>query len=177
MKYLGLLRKTASLVVLTVAITVGIPEDAKASLVNDSISSYPVTNPVDDELALQLQAALDNSLGGIPGASVAIISPQGSWIGVSGVSNLETGAAVVSDDRFQIGSITKMFVATTVLQLVEEGKLSLDDTLDKWLSSEVVGAIPYHESITVRQLLNHTSGLSDYLGPLFQQHRLILLYF
>lgn len=167
MKYLGLLGKTAASVVLTIAVTVGISEDAKAALTGASVSSYAVTNPVSDSLELQLQNALDQSLGDIPGASVAIISPKGSWVGVSGVSNLQTGTEVVLEDRFQIGSITKTFVATTVLQLVEEGKLSLEDNLAQWLPPEVVSAIPNSESITVRQLLNHTSGVSDYLDPLF----------
>lgn len=167
MKYLGLLGKTAASVVLAIAVTVGISENAKASLTGNPVSSYAVTNPVSDSLALQLQNALDQSLGDIPGASFAIISPKGSWVGVSGVSNLQTGTEVVLEDRFQIGSITKTFVATTVLQLVEEGKLSLEDNLDQWLPPEVVSTLPNHESITVRQLLNHTSGLSDYLNPLF----------
>ena len=61
-------------------------------------------------------------------------------------------------DRFRIGSETKMFVSTVVLQLVGEGKLSLDDTVERRLP----GLIPNGSDITVRQLLNHTSGLYDY---------------
>lgn len=166
MKSLGWMGKTSASVILAIAVTVGISEEAKAALTGDSVSSYAATNPVSDSLALQLQNALDQSLGDIPGASVEIISPKGSWVGVSRVSNLQTGTEVVLENRFQIGSITKTFVATTVLQLVEEGKLSLEDNLDQWLPPEVVSAIPNHESITVWQLLNHTSGVSDYLNPL-----------
>ena len=62
------------------------------------------------------------------------------------------------DDRFRIASITKSFVATVVLQLVGEGKLSLSDTVEKFLP----GLVPNGDKITVRQLLNHTSGLYDY---------------
>jgi D-alanyl-D-alanine carboxypeptidase len=69
-------------------------------------------------------------------------------------------------DRFRIGSVTKSFVATVVLQLVGEGRLGLDDPLERWLP----GAVPGGERITIRQLLNHTSGLYNYtdalLGPL-----------
>jgi D-alanyl-D-alanine carboxypeptidase len=63
-----------------------------------------------------------------------------------------------ASDRFRIGSITKTFVATVVLQLVGEGKLSLADTVERW----VPGLVPNGGAITVRQLLNHTSGLFSY---------------
>jgi Tol biopolymer transport system component len=62
------------------------------------------------------------------------------------------------DQRFRIGSVTKTFTATLVLQLVDEGKLRLDDTLD----DHVRGAVPRGDEITVRQLLLHRSGLVDY---------------
>ncbi|GFE67444.1 serine hydrolase [Chroococcus sp. FPU101] len=169
MKYLGLLSQTVASLVLAIAVTVSISEDAQASFTGTSVNSYEVTNTVSDDLDAQLQNALDQALDDIPGAAVAIVSPRGTWFGASGASNLQTGTEVVLEDRFQIGSITKTFVATTILQLVEEGRLSLDDTLDQWLPPSVVSAIPNHESITIRQLLNHTSGLSDYLDPLFIQ--------
>ncbi len=63
-------------------------------------------------------------------------------------------------DRFRVGSITKTFVATVVLQLVGERKLALADTVERWLP----GVAPNGNQITVRQLLNHTSGLFDYGG-------------
>jgi D-alanyl-D-alanine carboxypeptidase len=169
MNHSGLLGRTAASALLAIAITLGFSDNAKAFSMKNANSHSPLTNAVSDELAPQLQAALDQSLGDIPGASVAIVSPKGTWFGVSGLANLETGTAVVPEDRFQIGSITKTFVATTVLQLAEEGKLSLDDTLDDWLPSAVTDSIPNHERITIRQLLSHTSGVADYLDALFLQ--------
>ncbi len=62
-------------------------------------------------------------------------------------------------DRFRVGSITKSFIATVMLQLVGGGKLKLDDSLDRWLP----GLVPDGRSITVRELLQHTSGLYDYV--------------
>lgn len=61
-------------------------------------------------------------------------------------------------DRFRIGSLTKTFVATVVLQLVGEGRLSLDDSVERWLP----GLVPNGDRITIRELLNHTSGLFDF---------------
>jgi len=62
------------------------------------------------------------------------------------------------DDRFRIGSITKTFVSTVVLQLVAERQSSLADSVQRWLP----GIVPNDSDITVRQLLNHTSGLFDF---------------
>ena len=78
----------------------------------------------------------------------------------SGYGNLKQKTRLRTSDRFRVGSITKTFVATLVLQLVGEGKLSLDDTVEQRLP----GVIPNGKAITVRQLLNMTSGLFDYLN-------------
>ena len=70
-------------------------------------------------------------------------------------SRLRTDGRCVRTDRFRAGSITKPFVATVVLQLVGERRLSLSDTVERWLP----GILPYGDQVTVRQLLNHTSGV------------------
>jgi D-alanyl-D-alanine carboxypeptidase len=61
-------------------------------------------------------------------------------------------------DRFRVGSLTKSFVSTVILRLVGEGALTLDDTVEHWLP----GQVPNGQAITIRMLLNHTSGLFDY---------------
>jgi len=114
-------------------------------------------------LADDLQEIIQRSLQGtqIPGASAAVVTPDGTtWVGTEGVSNLSTGKAVSVNDRFNIGSTTKAIVATTVLQLVEEGKLNLSDTLNEYIP-KVADQLPNGDRITIRELLNHTSGLPD----------------
>jgi D-alanyl-D-alanine carboxypeptidase len=69
-----------------------------------------------------------------------------------------TQRPMLAGDRFRVGSITKTFVATLVLQLAAEHRLSLDDTVERWLP----GLVPGGEAISVRQLLRHQSGLFDY---------------
>ena len=64
--------------------------------------------------------------------------------------------------RFLIASVSKTFTSVAVLKLVEEGKLSLDDPIDRWLEPDLVARIPNGKTITVRQLLDHTSGIADY---------------
>ncbi|MEU4603277.1 serine hydrolase domain-containing protein [Kribbella sp. NPDC023972] len=84
------------------------------------------------------------------------------WRGASGVAEVGTTRAVPVNGRFRAGSITKTFVATVVLQLVDEGELRLEDPVEKWLP----GVVPNGQQITVRHLLNHTSGLYDFKDTL-----------
>ncbi|MFD7153958.1 serine hydrolase domain-containing protein [Kribbella sp. NPDC059898] len=84
------------------------------------------------------------------------------WRGSSGVAELGTSRPVPAAGRFRAGSITKTFVSTVVLQLVAEGRMRLDDPVERWLP----GVVPNGGNITVRQLLNHTSGLYDYKNTL-----------
>ncbi|HDR7968879.1 serine hydrolase domain-containing protein [Bacillus pacificus] len=81
----------------------------------------------------------------------------------AGVADLNTKKPVKSDYRFRIGSVTKTFTATTVLQLVGENRVQLDDPIEKWLPGLVQGNGYDGNQITIRQLLNHTSGIAEYL--------------
>jgi D-alanyl-D-alanine carboxypeptidase len=78
----------------------------------------------------------------------------------SGLGTLRPRTRIRVTDRFRAGSVTKTFVATVVLQLVQEHRLGLDDTVDQWLP----GLVPNGQRIKLRQLLNMTSGLFDYLN-------------
>ena len=104
----------------------------------------------------QMQEALDENLKDydVKGASAAVIMPgHPPWLGTSGISH--DTVAMKSDMLFAIGSITKNVVAALTFRLAEEGVLSLEDSLFKWLPT-----YPKVDStITLRQLLHHTSGL------------------
>ena len=109
----------------------------------------------------EVQVALDRIIAsGMPGAVVLARDGDRTTILAGGYGNVKQKTAVKPTDRFRVGSVTKTFVATVVLQLVAEGKLALDDTVEQRLP----GAIPNGKGITVRQLLNMTSGLFDYLN-------------
>ncbi|OKJ54986.1 peptidase [Streptomyces sp. CB02009] len=117
-----------------------------------------------------LQAAVD---AGVPGAVAQARDGRGAWTGTAGERR--------GNDRYRVGSITKTFVATVLLQLQAEGRLDLDDPVEKWLPGVVRGNGHDGRRITVRQLLNHTSGVysvtSDpgfqekIFGPGFLEHR------
>jgi D-alanyl-D-alanine carboxypeptidase len=110
-----------------------------------------------------LQRLVDEVVeAGAPGAIALIRTGQRTWQGVGGLGDLHARHPARPADRFRIGSVTKSFVATVVLQLAGEGRLGLDDSLQRWLP----GAVPGGEHITIRQLLNHTSGLYNYTDDL-----------
>jgi len=97
---------------------------------------------------------------GIPGLSVAIgVGDDLVWSGTAGFSDLVNRIPVLRDDRFGVGSITKTFVARVILQLVEEGALDLERTPADYLSQPIIREIPNTGTATLRQLLNHQSGI------------------
>jgi len=105
----------------------------------------------------RLQAILDSARSALdaPGASAAVMLPGGRmWTGVSGIA--APGHPVTAMTVFELGSVTKTYTAALTLLLVEEGRLSLDASLAQWFPE-----LPDADQVTVRQLLNHTSGLHD----------------
>ncbi|MFF1923909.1 serine hydrolase domain-containing protein [Streptomyces sp. NPDC058221] len=111
----------------------------------------------------QTQQAMDTAVrDGVPGVTGQVNDAYSVWMGTSGVGNLKTGAPRSSADLYRIGSMTKTFVATVMLQLEAEGKVDLDGTVDSWLPGVVRGNGNDGRRVTVRQLLNHTSGIPSY---------------
>jgi D-alanyl-D-alanine carboxypeptidase len=106
-----------------------------------------------------VQAALEQAVAaGIPGIALEIQGREGSEFLTAGSASLENEQPLTSEDTFRIASVTKAFTAAVVMELVEEGALSLDDTVEQWAP----GLLAEGNSITVRHLLGHTSGLPDY---------------
>ncbi|MFD0555072.1 serine hydrolase domain-containing protein [Streptomyces rectiviolaceus] len=111
----------------------------------------------------QTQEALDAAVkDGVPGATGQVDDRYSIWTGTAGVGDLKSGAPRSAVDRYRIGSMTKTFVATVLLQLEAEGRLGLDDKVDTWLPGVVQGNGHDGRRISVRQLLNHTSGIFSY---------------
>ncbi|MEU6554304.1 serine hydrolase domain-containing protein [Streptomyces sp. NPDC046915] len=99
---------------------------------------------------------------GVSGVQARVIAPDGRQsVATSGTADLHTGRPVPSDGYFRMASTAKTLVATVVLQLEAEGVLSLDDTVDHWLPGVVRGNGNDGRRTTIRQLLQHTSGISD----------------
>ncbi|MFC4627150.1 serine hydrolase domain-containing protein [Promicromonospora alba] len=108
----------------------------------------------------QTLAAVAVSTAASTSSSLLAVSepgPSGSW--TSGSPPPGGAARPSGAEHFRIGSITKTFVATTILQLVDDGRIDLDAPIETYLT----GVVPNGTNITVRQILNHTSGLYDYM--------------
>ncbi|GGV07405.1 D-alanyl-D-alanine carboxypeptidase [Actinomadura cremea] len=111
----------------------------------------------------ETQAALDAIVEqGTPGVIAQVRDARGRWNGRAGVGDLAGSRKRGVHDRFRVASVTKPFTATVLLELEAEGSLSLDDSIEKWLPGVVRGENYRPEHITVRHLLNHTSGIFDY---------------
>ena len=112
-------------------------------------------------LQAQLQAILDEMH--VPGVSVAIVRKEGTeWVGAVGLANVERREAATADTLFRIGSTSKAFTALALLQLVEQGKLSLEDPVSRYVED-----IPYDnpweatDPVLIADLLEHTAGWDD----------------
>lgn len=121
----------------------------------------PTEEPrLSDALVNELETALHEGrlASGADIALATVIAPndageEGVWSSMAGVGDVK------SDALYRIGSVSKLIFAGCVLQLVDEGTLSLDDTLDAWFPS-----VPNAASITLRDMLQHTSGIVEYFS-------------
>ncbi|MFD7862388.1 serine hydrolase domain-containing protein [Streptomyces sp. NPDC057682] len=100
---------------------------------------------------------------GVVGVSAEVASRDGWHIARAGTSAKGSNSPMPRNGRFRVGSVTKTFTATVILQLVGEGRIALDDTVEHWLPGAVHGNGNDGRLITVRQLLQHTSGVPDAL--------------
>lgn len=120
-----------------------------------------------DQLQNRFQSGLDavRSKHDLPGLTAAYALPDGRILAfATGLADKEAGAKMTPDSRMPAGSIGKMFVAATALGLSLEGKLSLDDRIEKWLGTEPwFSDLPNAHEITLRHLLMHRSGLADHI--------------
>jgi D-alanyl-D-alanine carboxypeptidase len=91
-----------------------------------------------------------------------------SWAGAAGIANKDGQVPMTKDTPIYISSVTKLYTATAIMKLYEEGALSLDDPISKYLPADLIRGIhvykgkDYSNEITIKQLLSHTSGIADY---------------
>ena len=127
------------------------------------ITTKPTDQSTTSALPATLTATLDAAVrssfaeAAAPGAIVGVRTPQGTWTAAYGVADPATGAPMTVDMHTRIGSITKTVTVTVIMQLAEEGELSLDDPINKYIAG-----IPNGDRITLRQLADMTSGVASY---------------
>ncbi|MFB6873988.1 serine hydrolase domain-containing protein [Streptomyces sp. NPDC056323] len=114
-----------------------------------------------DQIQLRRDADAITALG-VMGVQARLVTSGGrNLTATSGVADLTAPQPVPGDGHFRIASITKTFVATVILQLIGDHRLSLDDSVERWLPGVVSGNGNDGRAITIRQLLQHTSGIHD----------------
>ena len=138
--------------VLAGALVAGGPAQAAA---HRTAATEPAAGAADQPLQSLLDAVV---AAGATGVIARVDDGHHVTALTSGSARLQPQRALRVSDSARVGSITKTFVSTVTLQLVGEGRLRLDDTVARWLP----GAVPGGAAITIRELLNHTSGLFNY---------------
>lgn len=118
-------------------------------------------------LAMEFQQTLDNFQRRyqFPGATAAYVLPSGlAGTAAAGLSDVRTSAPMLHDSRMLAASIGKTFVSAAVIALAHEERLGLDDPVSDWLDDrDWFTRLPNHDSITIRHLLNHSSGVPDHV--------------
>ncbi|MBS9802468.1 serine hydrolase domain-containing protein [Bacillus toyonensis] len=127
----------------------------------ENVSSSSHTSTQRDRNSVK-QAMRDTLHLGFPGILVKTHEGGKTWGYAAGVADLSTKKPMKTDFRFRIASVTKTFTATVVLQLAGENRLNLDDSIEKWLPGVIQGNGYDAKQITIRQILNHTSGIAEY---------------
>lgn len=132
-------------------------------IVGCSSSNGTSVDPSQPTLAERLQSVLDQAASdGLPGVAVAIRGGGVDFSGVAGVEDLATAVPLTTNHRFYLASVGKTYTATAVVRMAADGLLNLDDPITDWLPAAITDRIPFSDVITVRSLLNHTSGIFDY---------------
>jgi D-alanyl-D-alanine carboxypeptidase len=154
-----------------IAVGVAAVAAATAATTTTATAATAATTPAQHAYSQQdLQRDLDAiTATGVPGVLAEVRTGDRQLRGTSGVANLDSRKPVNGNGFFRIGSNTKTFLSVVVLQLVAEHRLSLDDTVGHWLPGVVHGNGSDGGKITVRDLLQHTSGLHDYTDDLQAQ--------
>lgn len=101
---------------------------------------------------------------GVPGVSMTVITPDGIWSGTGGKADLKNNTDLTPCHILRIGSASKVFCAAAILKLQDEGKLNINDKANRYIPAEIADKIPNGNDVTVKQLLNHTAGLPEYLN-------------
>ena len=106
---------------------------------------------------------------GLPGVAMATYSEKdGWWAGAEGYAKVETKIIMQNCNLQYLQSVSKTYMAVAILQLHEQGKIELDAPITKYLPAKYAGHVKHAQSITIRMLLNHTSGIPDYAtDPVF----------
>jgi D-alanyl-D-alanine carboxypeptidase len=131
--------------------------------------AWPQTRVPQAQIAAEIGRRVDSLLRQDALSGAVLVARNGDIVieRYAGAADVETGARIDHNTRFNLASAGKMFTAIAIARLAQQGRLSLQDRVDRWLPDypEVRG-----RSITIAQLLSHTAGLGDFFGPAYRQN-------
>ena len=135
-----------------------------------SVPVPPCTLPIQDSSQQNLKAGLYQALlnrhvqQGVPGLTLLVRTPnEGLWIGAAGKAKVETGEPMLPCHIYNAASVTKMYIGVATMMLVEEGKIDLDAQINTYLDRDLCNKIDNANKVTIRQLMNHSSGIHDFI--------------
>jgi len=105
----------------------------------------------------------DMLAAGTPGVSLTVSTPEGIWSAAGGKADLKNKVDLVPEHTMRIGSVSKLFGAATILCLQDEVVLSVDDKINEYIPRSITDEISNANKVTIRQLMNHSSGIAEYL--------------
>ena len=120
-----------------------------------------------DSSALHPKAVLFQSIiddytkKGLPGISLLVRDGAGQWAGAAGMADIDKGIAMAPCHVSKVASVTKLFIGVLVMQQVDKGVLELDEPIAQWLTDDDIKDVENADQATLRQVLNHTSGIFD----------------
>jgi D-alanyl-D-alanine carboxypeptidase len=117
------------------------------------------TSSAVDRIHYAIQRLIDQ---GVPGISLTIATPLKSHSHVAGLANIDSNEPILPAHCFGVGSITKVFLSVITHQLIDEGKISLDDTVSDYLKEDVWHGIPNAGKATIGSLMRHQSGIPSW---------------
>ncbi|MFI1676173.1 serine hydrolase domain-containing protein [Streptomyces sp. NPDC020607] len=158
------LATVTSAALLSLAAAATLPAQAAAPTPAAAAAATATTAPHLDRKALRASLEAFHEAG-MYGAYSSVREGSQQWRGAAGVADIDTGRPVGPDFEHRIGSITKTFTSVAVLQQVARGRIDLDAPIGEYLPELVPGE--RGRKVTVRMLLNHTSGIADYIVPAF----------
>ncbi len=134
------------------------------------IPPYNTAHPKAEVLQTRMQALVEK---GIPGVTLLIKNADGRWIGHAGYSDLDASRLLQTCNNMRVASITKPMVVSIAMKLYQEGLLDIDVPISTYLDPSIAGKIDNARVATLRQCMNHTSGIYDHIQNLNFQTALL----
>ncbi len=155
-----MLKNILFIIVITTLLLLG---SCQEPVIEPTQSCTVPTSTVNHPKAAVYQGVIDKYIqAGLPGIAVLIRDKNGTWVGSGGKADIKQNIPMLPCHVSKTASLTKIYIAVLCLKLVEEGQLQLDEKITKWVPDNITSKIKNADKATLRNLLDHTSGIYDF---------------